>query len=82
MDSSLPTTGYFAIQSEHAANLDHRVVDDYMNWQRNSDGTSSISLAWLGFTDVHSGISHYYLAVGTDFGKRDLLQVSDLPIGW
>ena len=76
MDSSPPTTGYFAVQSEHAANLEHRVVDGYMNWIWNNDGTSSMSLAWLGFADIHSDISHYYLTVGTKFGQRDLLQVS------
>ncbi|XP_072034094.1 uncharacterized protein [Amphiura filiformis] len=74
VDSSRPSTGYFAIQSEHAANLIHRDIDGYMNWLVDGNGTTSLNLAWLGFTDVHSGITEYALTIGTTYNGQDLHQ--------
>ncbi|XP_077866322.1 uncharacterized protein LOC144354078 [Saccoglossus kowalevskii] len=72
VDSSPPTVGTFAVSTDHAAELSrHR--DGWMTYyQDQGDVPAHVKLAWLGFADVHSGISHYHIAVGTQFGAWDL----------
>jgi len=60
----------FAVNTEHAANLT-RHEDGYMTWS-----SLSLYLAWLGFSDIHSGISHYRVTVGSGYLKDDLSDVS------
>ncbi|XP_070571537.1 uncharacterized protein [Ptychodera flava] len=74
IDSSPPTVGTFAVGTDHAAGLTrHR--DGWMTYQQSQGGTpASVNLAWLGFSDIHSGISHYRVAVGSQFGVWDLTQ--------
>ena len=51
-----------------------------MNWDEDENGTMSLSLAWLGFSDCHSGISHYHLTLGTKYNGRDLIEVRKVVI--
>ncbi|XP_038050540.1 uncharacterized protein LOC119723761 [Patiria miniata] len=32
----------------------------------------SLALAWLGFSDIHSGISHYLISIGSTYGGAEL----------
>ncbi|KAK7500517.1 hypothetical protein BaRGS_00008092 [Batillaria attramentaria] len=66
-DSTPPTTGMFAVDTDHAADL-RRHIDGWMSWSSNS-----LKLAWLGFHDLHSGIDHYEIRVGTTPFATDLL---------
>ena len=78
MDASVPTTGTFAVDSEHAADLG-RQQEGWMTWSHNdTTNVSSLHLAWLGFSDLHSGISHYFVSVGTTFDAVDLLDVGEI----
>ncbi|XP_013409734.1 uncharacterized protein LOC106173226 [Lingula anatina] len=36
------------------------------------DGVSSINLSWTGFADPHSGISNYYVTIGTSYSNSDV----------
>ena len=75
VDASIPTSGTFAVDSEHAADL-RRQKEGWMTWSYNdATNVSSLHLAWLGFSDLHSGISHYFITVGTNFDATDLLEV-------
>ncbi|XP_019633113.1 PREDICTED: uncharacterized protein LOC109476570 [Branchiostoma belcheri] len=68
VDSSKPLTGHFAINTTHAARLTrHR--DSWMTYD--NSGTPTLKLAWLGFSDYHSGIDRLMVAVGTGFYGRD-----------
>ncbi|XP_071088930.1 uncharacterized protein [Haliotis cracherodii] len=72
VDSSKPKTGTFAIKTDHAAKLT-RHQSGWMTWNR-----TSLNLAWLGFSDLHSGIDHYLVSVGsqefgTDYNKGSVL---------
>ncbi|XP_048243311.1 uncharacterized protein LOC124141844 isoform X1 [Haliotis rufescens] len=71
VDSSKPKTGTFATETDHAVKLS-RHHPDWMTWNR-----TSLKLAWLGFSDLHSGIDHYLVSVGsqafgTDFNTGKL----------
>ncbi|XP_022103295.1 uncharacterized protein LOC110986023 [Acanthaster planci] len=45
----------------------------WMTWlEDTSTSTGSLALAWLGFADVHSGISHYLVSVGRTYGGLEL----------
>ncbi|XP_055958812.1 uncharacterized protein LOC126830713 [Patella vulgata] len=68
VDSTSPTRGMFAIDTDHAANLNR----DRNNW--NHWSTTSIKLAWLGFADLHTGITEYKVSVGTKPFFTDLNQ--------
>ncbi|XP_071079258.1 uncharacterized protein [Haliotis cracherodii] len=68
VDSSEPTTGVLAVQTDHAAKLS-RNQSGWMTWT-----TNSLSLAWLGFADLHSGIDHYMTTVGSRPFANDLAQ--------
>ena len=59
----------FAVQTDHAANLS-RHSDSWMTWEK-----TAVNLAWLGFADLHSKISHYYINVGSKFMDSDLNEV-------
>eukprot|EP00058_Branchiostoma_floridae_P022359 XP_002607849.1 hypothetical protein BRAFLDRAFT_117284 [Branchiostoma floridae] len=68
VDSSKPLTGHFAINTTHAARLTrHR--DSWMTYD--NSGTPTLKLAWLGFSDYHSGIDRLMVAVGSGFYGRD-----------
>ncbi|XP_076086914.1 uncharacterized protein LOC143057491 [Mytilus galloprovincialis] len=67
VDNSPPITGTFAIETEHAASL-HRHVDGWwMKWS-----TFKLWLAWIGFSDLHSGIDYYMVSVGSRYMLDDL----------
>ncbi|KAL4221421.1 hypothetical protein ACF0H5_019679 [Mactra antiquata] len=74
IDSSPPTTGTFAINTDHAASLD-RQPGAWMIWT-----PISIKLAWLGFQDLHSGIKEYRINIGSYFMGNDLNPESNTPI--
>ncbi|XP_055958832.1 uncharacterized protein LOC126829498 [Patella vulgata] len=59
VDSTPPTRGMFAVDTSHAAAL-HRDKNEWISWTINS-----INIAWLGFADLHTGISEYRVTVGT-----------------
>ncbi|XP_046543946.1 uncharacterized protein LOC124254113 [Haliotis rubra] len=68
VDNSKPQTGTFAIETDHAAKLS-RHQRGGMTWTQ-----TSLSLNWLGFSDLHSGIDNYIVSVGskqfgTDYNK-------------
>eukprot|EP00058_Branchiostoma_floridae_P022361 XP_002607851.1 hypothetical protein BRAFLDRAFT_117282 [Branchiostoma floridae] len=68
VDSSKPLTGHFAVNTDHAARLTrHR--DSWMTYD--NSGTPTLKLAWLGFSDYHSGIDRLMVAVGSGFYGRD-----------
>ncbi|VDI63397.1 Hypothetical predicted protein, partial [Mytilus galloprovincialis] len=73
IDSSPPTSGMFAIKTDHAANL-HRHVDDWMNWSR-----YKLWLSWLGFTDLHTGIDKYFVSLGSKYMTDDFNKISGSP---
>ena len=62
----------FAINTDHAVStkLD-RQPESWMVWK-----TSSIHLAWLGFSDMHSGILEYHINIGSMYMAADLNMVS------
>ncbi|XP_067684738.1 uncharacterized protein [Haliotis asinina] len=63
VDSSKPVTGALAVHTDHAAGLS-RHQWGWMTWNK-----TRLNLAWLGFSDLHSGITHYIITVGsTEFG--------------
>lgn len=71
-DSSPPIDGYFAVDSSEAARL-NRTVPGGMTWRnRRVRGYAEINIAFLGFSDPHSGISRYWASVGSGFSSDDL----------
>lgn len=61
----------FAIKTDHAADPELlRHSEGWMVWSR-----QAVHLAWLGFSDLHSGIDHYKVAVGSTYLNNDLNQV-------
>ncbi|XP_072033178.1 uncharacterized protein [Amphiura filiformis] len=79
VDSTPPIVGTFAVASEHAANLG-RHLEGWMNWSYNeTNNATSLNLAWLGFSDLHSGISHYMIAIGSNFDEYDIAEASIFP---
>ncbi|KAK6173123.1 hypothetical protein SNE40_016641 [Patella caerulea] len=69
VDSTPPTRGTFAVDTSHAAGL----IRDKIEW--NSWTINSINIGWLGFADLHTGISEYRVAVGTKPFFTDLNKV-------
>ena len=61
--------GMFAVHTDHAANMS-RHSDRWMTWEK-----TAVNLAWLGFADLHSKISHYFINVGSTFMGSDLNEV-------
>ena len=77
-DSSPPIDGYFAVDSSGASRL-NRTVPGGMTWRnRRVRGYAEINVAFLGFSDPHSGISRYWGSVGSGFGLGDLLEATAL----
>ncbi|XP_066275498.1 uncharacterized protein [Branchiostoma lanceolatum] len=72
VDSTPPTVGMLAIQTDHAAQL-WRHRDGWMTYyQQNVTSPPHVRLAWLGFTDMHTGIHNYHVTIGSTFGGTDL----------
>ncbi|KAJ8299760.1 hypothetical protein KUTeg_023820 [Tegillarca granosa] len=69
VDSTPPTRGMFAIHTNNAAEL-QRHVQGFMLWSR-----YSIFLAWLGFSDIHTGISHYLISIGSTHMATNLNKI-------
>lgn len=71
VDSSPPIDGYFAVRTSSVEQVPGRV--EIMTW-RNSpiDENCRIRLYFAGFSDPHSGITHYYCSVGTSYSTSDL----------
>ncbi|XP_071784665.1 uncharacterized protein [Asterias amurensis] len=50
-----------------------RYHSGWMTWLEDPfTSTGSLALAWLGFADLHSGISHYFVSVGRTYGGSEL----------
>lgn len=60
----------FAVNTDHAARL-NRQPDLWMTWT-----PISLSIAWLGFEDFHSGIQSYVINIGSQYMGNDLNEVS------
>ena len=61
----------FAIKTDHSVEPElARHSHDWMTWFQNN-----VNLAWLGFSDVHSGIDHYRISVGKTYMEHDLNKV-------
>ena len=60
----------FAIRTDHAAEL-HRHVEGSMTWTN-----YAVNLAWLGFADIHSDVTHYFINIGSRYMSADLNAVS------
>ncbi|KAL3843250.1 hypothetical protein ACJMK2_021192 [Sinanodonta woodiana] len=74
VDSSPPTPGMFAINTDHAANL-QRQPEDWMKWS-----IYNVDLAWLGFSDIHSGITFYKINIGSTYMGSDLNKNPSEPV--
>ncbi|XP_052095904.1 uncharacterized protein LOC127731085 [Mytilus californianus] len=74
VDTSPPVAGMFAISTYHAAELE-RHTSGWMTW---SD--YRLNMSWLGFSDIHSGISSYHVSVGSEFMANDLNKVPGTPM--
>ena len=71
-DSSPPIDGYFAVDLSEAITL-NRTVPGGMTWRnRRGRGYAEIDIAFLGFSDLHSGISRYWSSVGSGYSLTDL----------
>lgn len=72
VDSSPPIDGYFAVQTNSAAEID-RTVPGGMTWRnRPVRGYAQLNIAFLGFSDPHSGIAEYWATVGSSYSGSDL----------
>ena len=68
---TLLSLGMFAINTDHAANLNlSRHANEWMFWSSNA-----LYLAWLGFSDVHSGVEYYKVTVGSSYMASNLCKV-------
>ena len=74
VDGSPPVDGFFATETDSTFPRSVAVPDG-MAWRnRRRAGDSRITLSFYGFSDVHSGISEYWVEIGTSFGGSDLSQ--------
>ena len=72
VDSSPPIDGYFAVRTNSAAGID-RTVPGGMTWRnRPVRGYAQLNIAFLGFSDPHSGIAEYWATVGSSYSGSDL----------
>ena len=72
IDTSPPGAGAFAVETNHAADLDrHR--DGWMTYV-----ADDLHLAWLGFSDPQTEVLYYYVTVGTAYGRNDLIGVRSI----
>ncbi|CAC5414424.1 unnamed protein product [Mytilus coruscus] len=76
VDTTPPSRGMFAVNTEHAANLT-RHEDGHMTWS-----SRALYLAWLGFSDIHSGIDYYHVTVGSGYLKDDLTDDTSTKYGY
>ncbi|XP_078321865.1 uncharacterized protein LOC111103999 isoform X3 [Crassostrea virginica] len=75
VDSSPPNRGMFAVQTDHAVDKElSRHVSGFMTWWK-----YAINLAWLGFSDAHSEITHYLVNVGSTYMGTDLNAIEGFP---
>ena len=76
LDASPPIDGYFAVSTPSVANIsESRTVPGGMTWRnRPVRGVAQLNLAFLGFSDPHSGILQYWVTVGTSYSGRELLE--------
>ncbi|XP_071123054.1 uncharacterized protein [Mytilus edulis] len=73
VDSTPPSRGMFAITTDHAADPELlRHATGWMFWSQRA-----VNLAWLGFSDLHSDIDHYKVAVGSIYMGQDLSENTD-----
>ncbi|XP_078621331.1 uncharacterized protein LOC144887808 [Branchiostoma floridae x Branchiostoma japonicum] len=80
VDGSPPTVGTFAAETTHAID-NQRPQSGWMTWQNNVNGNPTVlRIAWLGFTDVHSGIDHYLVYVGTNFDADNLIPSGPIQV--
>ncbi|XP_070573771.1 uncharacterized protein [Ptychodera flava] len=72
VDSSPPTVGTFAVETDHAAGLT-RHQEGWMTYhQSQGQNSANVKLAWLGFADIHTGIRHYHVGVGSRYASCDV----------
>ncbi len=71
-DSTPPIDGYFAADSDSAFGLSYAVPGG-MTW-RNFPGArrAHLNLAFIGFSDPHSGIVEYWVTTGSNYSLADL----------
>ena len=68
VDSSPPTSGAFAVDTDHAVDLDrHR-----SGWMTYNNNQTVVKLAWVGFQDPHSDIGTYFIKIGTSLYGEDI----------
>ncbi|CAH1249044.1 SCARF2 [Branchiostoma lanceolatum] len=80
VDGSPPTVGTFAVGTDHVID-NQRPQSGWMTWQNNVNGNPTLlRLAWLGFTDVHSGIGNYLVFVGTNFEADNLIPSGPIEV--
>ncbi|XP_038071216.1 uncharacterized protein LOC119740085 [Patiria miniata] len=87
VDASPPSQGRFASGTESASNPEPTSPgpelatpttpspyhSGWMTWVEDPrTSLGSLALAWLGFADVHSGISHYLVSVGRTYDGSEL----------
>ncbi|XP_070573756.1 uncharacterized protein [Ptychodera flava] len=72
VDSSPPTVGTFAVETDHAAGLTrHR--EGWMTYhQSQGQNSANVKLAWLGFADINTGIRHYHVGIGSRYASWDM----------
>lgn len=69
LDSSPPIDGYFAVDTPSSANVS-RSVPGSMTWRNTPRGV--LRLAWVGFSDPHSGVGEVRVTVGSTYLGEDL----------
>jgi len=71
IDSTPPNDGYFAVHTSSVAQIVGHV--ETMTWRNNPIAENSrLRVYFAGFSDPHSGITHYYCSVGTLYSSADL----------
>ena len=78
IDSIPPVDGYFAVETNSTFPRSVAIPDG-MEWRnRIQAGDSRITVAFYGFSDIHSEISEYWSEIGTSFGQSDLSMGSQI----
>ena len=67
-------SGTWAINTDHASVL-NRQPKDWMTWT-----PISVDLAWLRFHDMHTGIDHYEVNIGSQYMDSDFNIVSSANV--
>ncbi|XP_021356985.1 uncharacterized protein LOC110452658 [Mizuhopecten yessoensis] len=73
VDSSPPSRGMFSIKTNHAS-LINRDVPNSMTWT-----SRALFLSWIGFADLHSEVSNYFINVGSTYMAADLNKIIGTP---